>query len=253
MDSKKASRNHIRDEKIREDDRNHFLVLGAPRSGTTLLSSVLGFHPGIRMMVECASHEHRQQIGGQAVGNKLCVPNQITLDPESPSILEYAERFARWILDRPHDPMTIRVYVEEWDAQLIPIVRSPDHVVHSMSKRGKTKETAKRQWAEAVTIIDRLCENYPQRTHLLHFRTLVTSPESVARELCAFIGVEYDARMLDGHGGAPWAYNKGKIDPSVATKSVPDSNIEQSHPEAAQTYTELVELTNREDVTSGGT
>jgi len=32
------------------------------------------------MMSECVWHEHRKQIGGRVVGNKLFISNQITLE-----------------------------------------------------------------------------------------------------------------------------------------------------------------------------
>jgi hypothetical protein len=240
MDSSKIRRVRLEHVQKREDDRLHLLVLGAPRSGTTLLSSVIGFHPEVRMMIECKSHEHRQQIGGKVVGNKLCIPNQITLTPKPLSVPEYAEKFARWMLDRPLHPMTIRVYADKWDARFTPIVRNPDHVIHSMSNRGKIAETAKTQWSKAIETIHRICEEYPQRTHLVHFRKLVSDPERTTRKLSDFLDLKYHSRMLEGHGGAPWAYNRGKIDASVATKSVPNSNIEQSHPDAVRMYKELV-------------
>jgi len=180
-------------------ERTHVLILGAPRSGTTLLTTLLGHHPDTRMMSECVWHEHRKQIGGKVVGNKLCIPNQITLEPsrgglEYPenvkallkgkhSLLTRATLAARWLLGRlPYRTVCIRDYVERWDAKLLCIVRNPDHVINSMQKRaGWSSEMAKEHWATAITTIYTLVQEYPAVTHLVSFADLVSSTEPVLR------------------------------------------------------------------------
>lgn len=230
--------------------RTNVLVLGPARSGTTLLASMIGYHPAVRMMSECTSHQYRQQIGGAVVGNKLCVPNHIFLEPDGPqlprpvspkSFLARVAVFARWLLghQRPQ-PKNIRNYVEDWDAKLVLIVRSPDHVVRSIQKRGgQTPEIARYRWAEALMTIDRLVSDYSDRTHFLQFEDLVSHPDTVIRAVCDFIGIEYDACMLDGYQGTR-QYDREQIDPSVATKSVPNANMEHYYPEAFGVYRKLI-------------
>jgi hypothetical protein len=245
-----------------DEQRTHLLIVGAPRSGTTLLTTLIGHHPEARMMSECVWHEHRKQIGGRVVGNKLCIPNQIKLEPERGG-LEYPENVkslikdkpnlvarlslaARWILGRlPYRTVCIRDYVERWDAKLIGIVRNPDHVIHSMQQRaGWSPEKAKRHWAEAVTSINTLHHEYPERTHLVVFSDLVSQPERVLRDACTFLDLEFDDRMLYGHRGATMydgtsQYARDRIDPEVATKSVPDSKVKQNYPKAFEMYETL--------------
>lgn len=230
-------------------ERINVLVLGPARSGTTLLASIIGFHPDVRMMSECTSHEYRQQIGGRVVGNKLCVPNHIFLESDGPqlprpvspkSFLARTADVARWLVghQRPA-PKSIRDYVEDWKAKVVLIVRNPDHVVHSIHRRGgETTEIARYRWAEALLTIDKLVQDYPENTFLIEFEDLVTQPRSVTQRICDFIGIEFSEQMLNGYQGTR-QYDRDRIDPSVATKSVQDAHIEQYYPEALKVYSQL--------------
>lgn len=58
-------------------ERTHVLILGAPRSGTSILASLVGAHPDIAMCSEDYSNAWTAIIGKPVVGNKLCVPRQL--------------------------------------------------------------------------------------------------------------------------------------------------------------------------------
>lgn len=47
------------------------IIIGIPRSGTTLLASMIGGHPDISMMDECKSREWEKQVGKEYIGNKI--------------------------------------------------------------------------------------------------------------------------------------------------------------------------------------
>ena len=57
----------------------HLLLLGAPRSGTTLLATMISRHSEIAIMNEDRGWAMRRILGKAVVGNKRCVPNQIEL------------------------------------------------------------------------------------------------------------------------------------------------------------------------------
>jgi hypothetical protein len=137
-------------------------------------------------------------------------------------------------------PKTIRDYVEGWKAELILIIRDPDHVVHSIRRRGgHTADIARYRWAEAIVTISKLVKEYPQHTYLVEFEDLVVHPESTTEGLCSFLGLTYNERMLRGYEGTP-QYDRDRIVSSVATKAVPSADMVQHYPEVVEMYKKLV-------------
>ena len=65
----------------------------------------------------------------------------------------------------------------------------------------------------------------------------------MAQRICDFIGIDYNERMLEGYKGTR-QYDRDQIDPSVATKSIPDTRIDQFYPEAFEVYNKLTGRTN---------
>ena len=64
-------------------DTKGLLIIGPPRSGTTLLAALLAAHSHIGVIMEGMGYDARHLLGVEVWANKLCVPNQITLDPVS--------------------------------------------------------------------------------------------------------------------------------------------------------------------------
>ncbi|HEX2228509.1 MAG TPA: sulfotransferase, partial [Candidatus Binatia bacterium] len=62
----------------------HLLILGAPRSGTTLLATMISRHTEIGILNEDRGWAMRRLLGKTVVGNKRCVPNQIELKKRHP-------------------------------------------------------------------------------------------------------------------------------------------------------------------------
>ena len=54
-----------------------FVIVGLQRTGTTLLSSMLGRHPEINMLFESVTKDSLKLIGKQWNGNKLLAYRQI--------------------------------------------------------------------------------------------------------------------------------------------------------------------------------
>jgi hypothetical protein len=52
-------------------------------------------------------------------------------------------------------------------------------------------------WAAAVGRHRRLARRYPDRYRLLRFEDLVTDPEGTLTDLCAFLGITFEPRMLE--------------------------------------------------------
>jgi hypothetical protein len=201
------------------DSRIGCLVIGSPRSGTTLCAAMIGAHPDVGMHSEDVRHGSDTLLGKKVWGNKLCIPNQITLDPrpDNRSIWTRLEDGVRAVVGKPrrlpgemesYPPPpdrqhTIRTYVED-GARVIAMLRDPDHVVDSIRRRGNVSvEQGKYRWAQAIRAIYKVHQGYSDRTCLVQFTNLVCEPERVMRNVCALLNLSYSAKMPEGYRHTP--------------------------------------------------
>lgn len=210
-------------------------VLGAPRSGTTLLQVMLSCHPRLavppetRMVVQ--SYRARAAFGDlREAQNRAHLARWLTKrrstkfrdlglsghevrsaiksgPPTLGSALEiifkaYAARFdsPRWGDKWPsyyrHVPALLRLFP---DAQFVHLVRDGRDCVASQVEMPWFKgsfETAASIWAEAV---DNAGLNRRRlradQWHELRYEDLVTSSEATLRSLCTFLGEDFDPAM----------------------------------------------------------
>lgn len=231
----------------------HLLVVGTPRSGTTLLTCMIGAHPDCLMMSECFStEEHKIVSPACVIGNKLCVPNQIqfTHPPPRVSVRRIPHRILRGFLalipgfvtmDLPLGRLSIQDYVRKREASILFVVRTPGHVVQSMLRRdGWTLEEAISRWAQGIREMHRAYHAFKERSHLVLFESLVESPEKVMRDVSKFLDVSYDPSMLEGYKNTP-QYEREGIDPDAASGPTEHGRIQQWAPEAFELYQTLRE------------
>lgn len=216
----------------------YLLVVGTPRSGTTLLTCLIGSHPRCIAMSECLwGEEHKIVSPSEVVVNKLCTPNQIQFEhPPLPTLLQrigvrFQKELARltglWMKDWPLGALSIRDYVAERDARLLFIVRDPNQVIDSMIRRsGQSESRALSRWAHGIQEMHASYSEYSQRCHLLAFSDLVLEPENELRKICEFINLEYSSDMMNGYRYSP-QYNRDKISESVLNKNTKNYRIEE--------------------------
>lgn len=226
----------------------HLLILGTPRSGTTLLTCMVGAHPNCIMMSECFSAEEQKIVSpAKVIGNKLCVPNQIQFSHPPPRVSwrRLPHRALRAIGNfipgsasarLPLGRMSIQEYVREREARLLFIVRAPNQVVRSMVRRDEhdVREAAS-FWAQGVHEMYRAFDTFGDRAQVVTFESLVESPEQVMQNVSSFLGLKYAPRMLEGFKNTP-QYERENIDSHVANRSSRDYQIERRQPEAARKY-----------------
>lgn len=230
-----------------EDGRIGCLVVGSPRSGTTLCAAMIGAHPDIGMHSEDIRHTPETILGVKIWGNKLCIPNQITLDPrpDDRSLWTRLEDGVRAVIGRPrrlpqqtesYPPpssaqYTIRKYIES-GARIVAMLRDPDHVVDSIRRRGVASvEEGKERWSRAIRAIHQVHEEYEDRVCLIRFADLVTDPEPVMKEVCALLEIDYSPRMPEGYKYTP-QYHHDQLDASVAKRNVRGYNVRRYDSEA---------------------
>lgn len=216
-------------------DARPIIVLGCPRSGTTLLQTMLHSHPRIAIPPETRfllpAYRRRLEFGdlekaanrrklGRFVtrrGRKfrdLGLPREETIrriaegPPTVGSALgivfrAYAERFdaARWGDKRPayhnHIPVLMRLFP---DAQLVHIVRDPRDCVASLKRMRWWKRPSHHSvavWAQSIDSTDAALRRWPGALVRVRYERLVADPESELRALCAALGEEYDPAMAE--------------------------------------------------------
>lgn len=214
------------------------LILGSPRSGTTLLSAMLGCHPDIAILNEDLSGSCFKLLSKRIRGNKLCVPNQIELEHTG---FRVASNFflsrcnsVRVRIERQFglpttrslsrmSKLSIRDYEERTDnLHIIGTLRDPSQVVRSITKRGRqTNETAEFRWKRSVEVLYKLSRERKSSTgfSVVQFDKLVSKPDAVMRRCLRQLGCDFREEVLEGYLHTPQYGGNKKIDENKASAS----------------------------------
>jgi hypothetical protein len=228
------------------------LVLGAPRSGTTLLAAMLGCHPDVVMLNEDLRFSVSKIIGNRAVGNKVPIPTHMELSRKLTLFTRFLYKTRLMGLCRrlglfnsffPGSFYSIEDYLVVDGIKLVGIVRNPNDVISSMMRREKWSfDFALRNWARSVEILASLHERLKQNMAVITFEDLVSQPEPVMRRLSDFLGLDYDPQMLEGCLFNP-IYPESAIRPDRANRANRDGTdyaVAQRQPAAHRMYLDLV-------------
>jgi tetratricopeptide (TPR) repeat protein len=193
-----------------------FLV-GFPRSGTTLLDTFLMGHPDT-----CVAEEMPMlQTVSEALGDYDRLATLKEKEIESLRSLYFSEADARLpdakgrlLIDKlplaiVHVPLIHRLFP---DARFIFAQRHPCDVVLScfmtrfhpvggMANFLDLEDTA-RLYDVVLAMWQRCRAVFPLLTHLVRYERLIDDPEIELRPLVAFLGLQWDGRLLDSHGTA---------------------------------------------------
>jgi hypothetical protein len=179
--------------------RRYLLLIGAPRSGTTLLAAMIGRHTDVGMLNEDVGRAFRKIISKPLTGNKLCVPNQIRMSRQGLRRFRWLKKlgFAR---EAPKSQFCIEDYLEVPNLKVVAIIRDRHDSISSMMARGRNRlRKAARRWSEAIITIYRLRERYRNRVFVVVFDDLILQPEKSMRKVCEFLDLPFEERMLEGH------------------------------------------------------
>lgn len=230
-------------------DPRHLLVLGTPRSGTTLLASMIGRHPEVAMLIEDTGFAIEKLAGKRVAANKLCVPNQI-------EVRERRERGAlAWLARRlpgaakgPRSTRSIEDYLAPEASRLCVIVRNPESVVRSIERRGGLdRAAATARWTRGIEIMAEMAERLGARCLVIGYEGLVTDPERHMRRAAAFLELPYDPAMLEGWKANPIYPGVSGIDASRARADEEAlAAWERARPDAWRLYRALLERAEME-------
>lgn len=202
------------------------LVLGAPRSGTSLLAGMIGAHPNVAMLREEYAGSMGKIVGKEVVANKLCIPNQIGF---SHTWWNRLLRRYGYTFFRGYSVVSIEDYMSDPRMRVVGVVRSPYAVVESMIRRGGLrKHAAYARWAKGTEMLTELSQRYQDRVLILSFERLVQEPQTVMSSVCDHLSLEYsDAMMLGHRHTASYDSENSTIDPGKAEVS---SGLIEKHP-----------------------
>lgn len=210
-----------------------FLV-GAERSGSTLLSHMLDHHPRItwsRGFEFAVSRLERRgawpllrDYHGFLEADRVFQTSGCSID-RSLGYVELVHDFLHQRRGRSGKPVvgaTVHLHFERlpWlfpSARFIHLVRDGRDVSRSCVEMGWAGNvwTAAARWIAAEQTWDRLRrELRPEQYCEIRYESLIAHPEPILREICGFIGVGFDARML--HYPEDTAYlppDPGRIEP----------------------------------------
>ena len=165
------------------------LIVGSPRSGTSLLAALVGAHPEAAILNEDITLGWRKLVGKPVIGNKLTVPNLIDLDRRRRPWYGPAKRLR--LPPGPASVWSIRDYLAA-GVVVIGIARDPGPAVESMVVRGGlSREAAQRRWDRSQTALE-------HADLTLSYAALTANPKAVLSEVCARLGLAYSESMLRG-------------------------------------------------------
>jgi hypothetical protein len=205
-------------------------ILCSLRSGSTLLRVLLDSHPEIHAPHELHLRALNVRVRGRWARRSM---QQLGLGPDGLRFLlwdrllhrELARSGKKLIVDKtPNNVFVVDELLECWpDARFVFLLRHPAAIARSRARLRPAD-------AHNVERIREYCEALEQARrahpgHTVRYEELTVDPERVTRGLCAYLGVQWDERMLDygAHDHGPYhaglgdfadKIGKGRVQPA---------------------------------------
>ncbi|WP_103027350.1 sulfotransferase family protein [Salinibacter altiplanensis] len=213
--------------------RHPVFVVGMPRSGTTLLSSLLDAHPALVVAPE--THYFTRCWRGGAIENWADVERMLARLDQQPGVHDMALSDDEWATIRGRlralqapthgdvfrallDTYAARSGAPAWgektpdhlanvpamarqfpNAVFVTIIRDPRDVVLSLRNLPWSRRTIPEQawtWRTYAALVDRYRTDYEGRFFALRYEDLIVDPEACLRDVCAFLEMPFQEAML---------------------------------------------------------
>jgi Flp pilus assembly protein TadD len=202
--------------RAQDTDRLPILIVGMPRSGTSLVEQVLSAHPDVAPAGELSDLQAASQLAGKLIGQPFpgCVAD---LTPA------FADRLGDWYLSRRRTshPDARRVTDKMPEnfkhlglaaallpgATLIACERQPADIALScffQNFKAPLAWSYRLEWlavymAQHRRLMDHWAQVMPGRVHRVEYEALVADPETQSRALIAAAGLDWDPAVLSHH------------------------------------------------------
>jgi Cdc6-like AAA superfamily ATPase len=223
-------------------ERGHLLIIGAPRTGTTLLATMISRHTEIGVLNEDKGWAMRKLLGKSIVGNKRCIPNQIEIKKRSRLYVRLWKKIGL-AKEYQSSRFCIEDYLTLPHIKVIGIIREGNDGISSGMRRGKKGfRGASYRWCRAIEIIHELKTRFPELVLVVSFEDLVMRPKENMQRIAEFLNVEYQDRMLEGPAYNPWYPESGMNEEKVnrSEKDKIDFKLEEKFPSIQAQYRELL-------------
>jgi len=211
--------------------RKHLLIVGLPRSGTSLLASLIGAHPKVSITNEDFTNNWLSNIGKPVLGNKLCVPRQLDWSRRNTSSVRLLNKFGLLTL-WPKSRYAVVDYIKIPNFQIIGINRSPDQVYNSLKNRGAVTwkslggRISKKPLSEkiidyTITRGEEILEQLEakENSYFLEFEQLLDNTEEEIRAVFNYLDLEYRDGIISQGTKWNWMY------PKVSEKGIDKSKM----------------------------
>lgn len=204
--------------------RSPFFLVGAERSGTTLLRLMLDKHPelawcsefeyAVDMMTDSEKWPALEEYRPWLETNRVFQINDFEVDP-SLGYPELVNSFLEQKRDRDGKQLVGATVHRHFDrllriwpgAKFIHLIRDPRDVARSCIRMGWAGNvwTGIRLWIEAERLWESLKRGLAENDIFeIQYESLITDPQGTLEGLCRFLGIEYDPVMLTYHEDSPY-------------------------------------------------
>ncbi len=222
-------------------------VLGTPRCGSTLLRMLLDSHSQIR-----APQEMYLRLLAVRVPKALAAPAMASLDLDARELehllwdrvmhRELVRSGKQIIADKtPFNAHAWERLVECWpQARFVYLLRNPVAIIDSLARliKSEVRVTRSIEKEEREVLNHARAVNAARLAmpgHTLRYEDLVADPECVTRDLCSFVGVDWEPAMVEygafdhgppGLGDPSDKLRSGRIQPARALPDRPLASAE---------------------------
>jgi hypothetical protein len=160
-------------------------ICGCGHTGTTLLANILAAHPDIHVPLRetaafCGPRREARRRAAALLAEAVDSGRAVLVE-KTPRHIRHLGRIRAWAPG----------------AKLIMPVRDGRDVVASLKERCGDSRTAERRWIEETGIV---AAQMGRRDSLVcRYEDLVEDPETLVRDVCRFIGVEFRRELMDYH------------------------------------------------------
>jgi hypothetical protein len=212
-----------------------FIILGSPRSGTTLLATTLSQHSGMHVidqtdfitpMAFIIDRIKQPEVGKKMITNFIVesdyysnsIGKWLNADDIESTIEKSAYRLQdmvsnlyqlmaqkmgkqecgdKSVSDIGFHPILNRVGLFDSDIKFIHIVRDVRAVFNSLEKLDwvKDRQAFPRSWSNANLSLHQLLKDKPN-FHFLKYEDLIVAPEKTLDSVCSFLGFEFEGNLL---------------------------------------------------------
>ena len=227
-------------------------VVGMPRSGTTLIQGILcntGEYfpmPETHFFVRAAyglEEEKLSQKDRERIRHKLLTKSRIKLDRGIPEHLTTKKNIFEHVVDQ-FNREGIRTFLEKTprhiffyskileyypDARFICMIREPKNVVSSQltnsPKKNKSVIRLALLYNKIAASIEKVRKN--ENTFLVRYEDLTNETELVLKDICDFLNVEFDSKLVDNVAAPPGIVSEHEF---WKNKNVNINTIQKNNP-----------------------